>query len=52
MMTAEPKLRPSSEDCLKHPYFAEIFNKEDLINAQEELANYDKDYLVVVQKKP
>jgi serine/threonine protein kinase len=27
MLTPEPKARISSEDCLKHPYFKEIFKE-------------------------
>lgn len=32
MLKTDPKERISSEDCLKHPYFSDIFNEADLID--------------------
>lgn len=51
MMIADSKERPSSADCLKHPYFIEIFKETDVIDSKDELSNYDKDYLYALQKK-
>lgn len=41
MLLVNPKDRPSAESCLKHPYFEEIFNKNDLIDVYENLVEYE-----------
>ncbi|CAD8167777.1 unnamed protein product [Paramecium octaurelia] len=51
MLCPEPKTRVSSEECLKHPYFKEIFKEQDLINVQESLRDYDKDFVYGLGKQ-
>ncbi|CAD8061600.1 unnamed protein product [Paramecium primaurelia] len=51
MLYPEPKGRVSSEDCLKHPYFKEIFKEQDLIDVQESLREYEKDFVYGLGKQ-
>ncbi|CAD8080020.1 unnamed protein product [Paramecium sonneborni] len=51
MLYPEPKARVSSEDCLKHPYFKEIFKEQDLIDVQESLRDYEKDFVYGLGKQ-
>ncbi|CAK62056.1 unnamed protein product (macronuclear) [Paramecium tetraurelia] len=37
MLQQNPKDRPNAEACLQHPYFKEIFDKNDLIEIHENL---------------
>ncbi|CAK80477.1 unnamed protein product (macronuclear) [Paramecium tetraurelia] len=51
MLHPEPKGRVSSEDCLKHPYFKEIFKEQDLIDIQDNLREYEKDFVYGLGKQ-
>ncbi|CAD8069420.1 unnamed protein product [Paramecium primaurelia] len=51
MLYPDPKIRVSSEECLKHPYFKEIFKEQDLIDVQESLRDYDKDFIYGLGKQ-
>ncbi|CAD8162532.1 unnamed protein product [Paramecium pentaurelia] len=51
MLCPDPKIRVSSEECLKHPYFKEIFKEQDLIDVQESLRDYDKDFVYGLGKQ-
>ncbi|CAD8073381.1 unnamed protein product [Paramecium sonneborni] len=51
MLCADPKTRVSSEECLKHPYFKEIFKEQDLIDIQESIRDYDKDFVYGLGKQ-
>ncbi|CAD8149910.1 unnamed protein product [Paramecium octaurelia] len=51
MLFPEPKGRVSSEDCLKHPYFKEIFKEQDLIDVQDSLREYEKDFVYGLGKQ-
>ncbi|CAD8133707.1 unnamed protein product [Paramecium pentaurelia] len=51
MLYPDPKIRVSSEECLKHPYFKEIFKEQDLIDVQENLRDYDKDFIYGLGKQ-
>ena len=51
MLQPEPKLRISSEECLKHSYFSEIYNEKDLIESRDNLALYEIEYLHALTKK-
>ena len=51
MLQPEPKLRISSEECLKHTYFSEIYNEKDLIESRDNLALYEIEYLHALTKK-
>ncbi|CAD8083883.1 unnamed protein product [Paramecium sonneborni] len=51
MLYPDAKTRVSSEECLKHPYFKEIFKEQDLIDIQESLREYDKDFVYGLGKQ-
>ncbi|CAD8075069.1 unnamed protein product [Paramecium primaurelia] len=51
MLYPEPKGRISSEDCLKHPYFKEIFKEQDLIDVQDSLREYEKEFVYGLGKQ-
>lgn len=40
MLKRNPVDRLSAEECLKHPYFSDIFNESDLLETNEDLQNY------------
>ncbi|CAD8199745.1 unnamed protein product [Paramecium pentaurelia] len=51
MLQQNPKDRPSAETCLQHPYFEEIFNKNDLVEIHENLIEYEIEHQHRLQKK-
>ncbi|CAD8162420.1 unnamed protein product [Paramecium pentaurelia] len=51
MLKADPDERYTAEECLKHEYFQEIYNQDDLLDNKENLQKYELEFISPLQRK-
>ncbi|CAD8127897.1 unnamed protein product [Paramecium sonneborni] len=51
MLKVDPIDRYSTAECLKHQYFQEIFNEDDLLDTKENFSKYELEYKSTLLRK-